>query len=278
MNKLTIIILSLVLLIGVLASLMVQQQAQAKRRTYSTLIQQQANRVAELTAEQQHLSGSVAQASNLDARMNSAELSRLRTQAMAFRKQIEELEKVRAGKLSMSLHQACSVPDHSLRGGSIGVVSDSGAGDYNDDLYKTAWSSTNNPALRDAFNLKYAIWQYTVAHQGQFPTALDEVAPYTYKGQNILAGTLKERDPMAGADEFDLVYQGSRQDLVNVPEEAVAMLRERQPWPTPAGKWARTYAMANGHIIIVESDDDFRSWESQHIVPPPPAESRAGRQ
>ncbi len=27
--------------------------------------------------------------------------------------------------------------------------------------------------------------------------------------------------------------------------------------------------MANGFVRIVESDDNFQSWEAEHIIPPP---------
>jgi hypothetical protein len=101
--------------------------------------------------------------------------------------------------------------------------------------------------------------------------SLEQVAPYVYKGENPLAGTLKGRDAMAGANDFELVYQGSRQELTNVPEEAVAMIRERQAWPTPGEKSARVYVMVNGRVIVVESDDSFQSWEAKHIIPPPSA-------
>ena len=64
-----------------------------------------------------------------------------------------------------------------------------------------------------------------------------------------------------------MVYRGSLKDLTEIPQQVVALLRERQPWPTPNGKLARIYAMANGFVKIVESDDNFQSWESQHIIP-----------
>ncbi len=67
--------------------------------------------------------------------------------------------------------------------------------------------------------------------------------------------------------QFEIVYQGSYNELTNVPLQAVALIRERQPWPTPGGKWARIYIMA-GEIEIVESDDNFQSWEAAHIIPP----------
>jgi len=66
-----------------------------------------------------------------------------------------------------------------------------------------------------------------------------------------------------------LVFEGSTNELTHVPWQEVALIRERQAWPTPGGKWARIYVTADGQIEIVESDDNFQSWEAEHIVPPP---------
>ena len=66
-----------------------------------------------------------------------------------------------------------------------------------------------------------------------------------------------------------MIYQGSLKELTNVPQQAVALIRQRQAWPTPLGKWARIYVMAGGDLNVVESDDNFQSWEAAHIIPPP---------
>ena len=71
--------------------------------------------------------------------------------------------------------------------------------------------------------------------------------------------------------EFEMVYQGSLKELTSIPDQVVALLRERQAWPTPRGKWARIYVMANGFVKVVESDDNFQSWDAEHIIPPPSA-------
>jgi tellurite resistance-related uncharacterized protein len=73
---------------------------------------------------------------------------------------------------------------------------------------------------------------------------------------------------MTGTSEFEMVYQGSYNELTNVPLQEVALIRERHAWPTPSGKWARIYVMAGGEVNIVEADDNFQSWEAAHIVPP----------
>jgi tellurite resistance-related uncharacterized protein len=74
---------------------------------------------------------------------------------------------------------------------------------------------------------------------------------------------------LLGSSDFELVFQGSKKELTNVPEQAVALLRERQAWQTPSGKWARIYVMAGGEVKVVESDGSFQSWEAAHVIPPP---------
>ena len=76
---------------------------------------------------------------------------------------------------------------------------------------------------------------------------------------------------MTGTSKFEMVYQGSYNELTNVPWQEVALIRERQAWPTPSGKWARIYVTANGEVKVVESDDNFQSWEAEHLIPPPAA-------
>ena len=275
MRKLRISVVAVFAIAGVAVSLGLHRHAEIKLRETDAVLRQQDAQLAELAAEHQRLSNLVAQADTSPAKNRSAELEKLRSEAQALRNQITELRKRLAETHRPGSWQTASMLDPTQRGGSVAVVSDSDSEDYKNQLYNMGWFCTNSPAMRDTYNLKYAIWQYTLAHEGAFPPNLDQLAPYVYKaGENPLAGTLKGRDPMAGVDEFDLVYQGSRQELTNVPQEAVVMIRERQPWPTPRGKWARIYATVSGRIMLVESDDNFQSFEAEHIIPPPSAGQR----
>ena len=76
---------------------------------------------------------------------------------------------------------------------------------------------------------------------------------------------------LSGTNQFEIVYHGSVEDLKNVPGGAVALIRDRQTWIAPSGKQARVYGLANGSSQIVESDDDFKAWESEHVVSSAPA-------
>jgi hypothetical protein len=83
------------------------------------------------------------------------------------------------------------------------------------------------------------------------------------------SGAPPKQQESSRLSEFEMVYQGSYNELTNVPWQEVALIRERQAWPTPSGKWARIYVTADGDVKVVESDDNFQSWEAEHIIPPP---------
>jgi hypothetical protein len=75
--------------------------------------------------------------------------------------------------------------------------------------------------------------------------------------------------PLTGTNDFELVFQGSQSDLTNIPPRRVALIRERQCL-TLEGKWERVYGYADGAVEIIQSDDNFQSWDAQHIIPSQP--------
>lgn len=147
------------------------------------------------------------------------------------------------------------------------MVSDSDSEKYKIALYKLASASPHSPPLtngdttRDARNLSRGVRFYAREHDGQLPAHFAQAAAY-----------YSQDEPVPRADEFEMVYQGSLKELTNVPAQAVALIRERQAWPTPGGKWARLYVMVSGEVKVVECDDNFQSWETAHVVPSPAAE------
>ena len=122
--------------------------------------------------------------------------------------------------------------------------------------------------LNDARAITAALRKYADQYQGVFPLNLDQAAAY-------LPQALKEDSPpwanapLTGTNNFEIVYRGSQNELTNIPLRRVALIREWQPWMAPEGKWARVYGYADGAADIVESDDNFQSWDAQHIIPPP---------
>src|SRR5438132_670890 len=86
-------------------------------------------------------------------------------------------------------------------------------------------------AIADAGSLALAIVKYAADHQGEISADLERLAPYLRKNHLTLTGT----------NEFEIVHTGTFDRVTNFPSQAVAILRERQPWLAPSGRWARAY-------------------------------------
>ncbi|HEY1789456.1 MAG TPA: hypothetical protein VGJ73_14965, partial [Verrucomicrobiae bacterium] len=95
---------------------------------------------------------------------------------------------------------------------------------------------------------------YASDNQGQFPTNFDQVAGYT------------NQFPGSSTNGFEIVYQGSRNQLTNVAD---AIVVESGAWPTLEGKWAKAYGFADGHSEVhVEANGDFTAFEQNHSALP----------
>jgi hypothetical protein len=102
MSKLKIILVSVFVVGGLTASLLIQDQAEGKLRESDAVLRRQDNQLAALAAEHQRLSNLVAQANSSSAEDQLPELAKLRSQAEAFRKQTNELGKQLASFASLA--------------------------------------------------------------------------------------------------------------------------------------------------------------------------------
>jgi hypothetical protein len=265
LKRLKIILVGAFAFGGVMAALLIQHRAQVRLRENAVVLGQQTRQLAEMTAECRRLSDLLAPTNDSSTNTQMAELLRLRSVAAGLRTQVSALEKQMPQIARATLSFATPAPLRPNKDfpGSVVVVSDSNSREYEALLYNMA----DKLSMGDARNLSYAVRGYARAHDGEFPGSFDEAAPYVFKGEYPLGGTRKGRDPMAGSDAFDLVYQGSLNDVTNIPINAVALIRERVAWPTSAGKWAKLYVMLAGRVVVVESDDNFQSWEVAHLIP-----------
>ena len=263
MKKLKIICAGVIVGAGVMASLLVQRHARTKLLESDTLLQQQDNQLAELSAENQRLSNLVAQTElHAQAKTNGAspndradELAKLRAKVEALRQQTKQLAKQVAEKRRVAGTQFFTSGDSNLL-------------DHNHEQNITfAGGPRADGKLNDARGLNAALRKYADDHQGEFPRNLDPVAPYLPKPLEANSPPWANA-PLSGTNDFEMVYQGSQNDLSNIPPRRVALIRERQPWLTADGKWARVYGYADGAASTVESDDNFQSWDAQHIIPP----------
>ena len=240
------------------ASLLVQRHAQTRLREHADLLREQEGQRAELVAENERLSKLAVQ-----ARMNSAtipedrtaELTQLRTKVDGLRRQTHQMAKQLA-------------ENRRLAGVQFFLQSDFDLLEHN---HESAITSAGLPRaagkLNDARALTAALRKYAGENAGEFPLDLSQLAPYLPKALEADSPPWADR-PLTGSNDFEVVYEGSQNDLSNIPPRRVALIRERQPWLTPEGNWAKVYGYADGAASVVESDDNFQSWDAQHIVPP----------
>jgi len=289
LRQLEIIVIAAIAAIGVVASLAIQHRGQRKLHEKETVLRQQVNQLDKLAAEHQRLSSFLVEpgssATNVPADDYTAELEKLRSEAERLRKHTNELAKQLAENRRARPLPRAAMPTALSITIARDVVSDSNSEEYKVQLYRIASAAphslplTNDRTMHDARQLSSAVSKYARDHQGEFPTSFDQAAPYFYEVQaqqdeetRKLESSLppKQQESLLPS-EFEMVYQGSLKELTSIPDQVVALLRERQAWPTPRGKWARIYVMANGFVRVVESDDNFQSWEAEHIIPPPSA-------
>ena len=243
---------------AVLASLIIQHRTQAKFSENNDILQFQKNQLAELEAENQHLSNLVVQLNTNSSPVEDvrAELARLRAKAAALREQTSQL----ATKLAKNRR---SMGTQYFARGDFNLL------EHNSEIASTLGGGPRATGkLNDARALTAALRKYADEHQGEFPLSLDQIAPYLPKPLEA-DSPLWVDAPLTGTNDFEIVYQGSQNDLTNIPLRRVALIREQQPWLTPDGKWARVYGYADGSASTVESDDNFQSWDAQHVVPLP---------
>ena len=106
-----------------------------------------------------------------------------------------------------------------------------------------------------------AFFQFAEQHQGRFPTSFEEAA-------SLLPDEVKAQTSLA-ADQFEIVYQGSPNEITN--PHTIIVVREKEAWQTSDGGWARAYSFADGHSEIHKAvDGNFQPWEQQHLVTPLP--------
>ena len=240
MTKLKIISIVVIAIAGVAASLMIQSKSQVKFREREALLQQQDKQLAALTAENQRLSNLVAHADSAPPEDHTVKLAKLRSEAEALKKQTNDLGRQLEKNHESQPSQPAPIPE-------------SHTPEYWEQLHQMAGSKAT-----DARNIAFAFNSYASDHQGQCPSNFDQIASYLAKENLSLSGT----------NQFEIVYQGSFDKLKGVPSGTVAVIRDQQTWEGPDGKMMRVYGMAGGSGEIVGSDDNFQSWEAQHIILP----------
>jgi len=238
MTKLKLTLIFATVAISAAIALFIHQNARVKMRENEAALRQQESQLNQLLSEQQRLSNQVAEAKN-STNSQLSELTKLRNQAQALQEQTNQL-----GIQVKSNRQ--------LRASQRAVAAESRPPEYYKELLRVAGAKPI-----DGRNLSTAFIMYASDHQGRFPSSLDQVAKYL------------AQYPLSGTNKFDMIYHGSLDELKGIPRGSVAVVRDRQTWIAPSGKRARVYGMADGHSEIIESDDDFKAWEAEHIISAP---------
>ena len=216
--------------------LVIDQRTQGSLRQLDESLQKQSVLLTQRQAENLRLSDRVRPAAN-----TQADLERLRQDAADLRTQARAAEEQNR-QLLASLHTA------QQRGGRLVWQP---AGLMDEAKEKTSFS----------MKLGLALVEFASDHQGQFPTTFDlaRAAIPARVGQ----------ETNASLDQFEIVYSGTLSAFTNYSRPDVLLLREKQPWRTTGGHWAKVYVFADGHGESLSAvGDDFEAWENKHIILP----------
>jgi hypothetical protein len=250
MTRARAIFLGVIIAAGVAASLLIDQLGRRRALENDALLRHQESQLTQMALENRRLSNLVAEAKSAKSREDDrlAEVARLRAEAESLRQKASQRNREVPGP-------------HRLSGAQVFSTSDSSVRDHND----VGVRRMGGGRVGDAITLAQAMRLYAKDHEGKFPSSLEDVSPYLPKDSS---DSQSWYHPLTGTNEFELVFQGSLTDLTNIPPHRVALIRERQPWPTADGKFGRVYGCADGAATTVISDDNFQSWDAQHIIPP----------
>jgi hypothetical protein len=257
MKKSNFILLIFIAATALAISFLIQRRADAALRQNENSLRQQQDEIARAAAESQRPSNRPARAADTSKQPDdySAELRQLQSRAGDLRSQENQLSnqlwksRLSAGtRLLASENYDLTNHNETIGGSSAGTLRVPGK-------------------LNDARAFTAAMQRYAREHEGVFPLSLDLVTSYLPPPltQNSKSW---ENAPVSGTNDFEIVYQGGTNELANIPLRRIALIRERQPWLTPDGKWARTYGYVDGDGEIDTSDDNFQSWDALHIIPP----------
>lgn len=98
---------------------------------------------------------------------------------------------------------------------------------------------------------------YAMDHQLQFPTSLDQAAPYLTT--DLTMDEVKS--------DCVIAFQGSMADIT-YPERTVVIMG-KESWQGLDGQWMKAYGFANGKGgVCFREQNDFSVFESRHTIPP----------
>jgi RNA polymerase sigma factor (sigma-70 family) len=240
MTKVKFSLISAAILASATTSLVIEQQARARLRETDESLRQQSAQLARVQADNQRVSNLAAKAAGVNDR---EELLRLRADAAALRNQAASLAAAREENRQL---QAALTAARQRQ--------------YKLDVHQVELPEERKG--KQGYAKQLILGARIFANEnGHFPTNLSQVA-----------ASLANRETNYTADQFELVFQGSLASLDQYAHPGgMLMLREKEAWKTPAGDWAKIYAMADGgSIVFGGTQEQLAAWEKQHILPPAP--------
>jgi hypothetical protein len=219
---------------GATTALVIQHQGQAKLRVANERLTEQ---LAQL--ESANVSNQLARAGDSKSISDEQfrELLRLRGEVGVLRQKTNELGKLREENQRLQAIQTDA--------------------NRQEQTMADAKQREREMSLRKMGNAKQgmiAFIMFADDNQKRFPTNFAQAALY-----------LKNDSMDQIESNFDIVYQGSRENLSN--SSATIVLKEKQAWQTLSGKWFKTYGFADGHSEIhSEPDGNFDAFEKDHTI------------
>lgn len=228
-----------VVVMGVAASLIVQQQAHARMRDTETEMQRQSEQLHQMAASNQELSNRLAQ---IDGQPDElADLARMRSEIAALQARTNDLAALRVENRRLKATRPDGAP-------------------------KTPLEIEEDKMARVVFAKQWLLTFriYADDHNDIFPTNFAEAASM-YDGPTNVS-----------TNAFELVYQGSFTALTN-PDDVI-MLKEKEPSLDERGHWVKIYGMADGAVQTLGMPlrwtargkkvtyDTFDAFEKDHII------------
>jgi RNA polymerase sigma factor (sigma-70 family) len=236
MTKMKYGLLTAVVIAGVSTSLVLERKATAMQRGSDLLLRQQSEQLGALSAEKEQLAKLATSLDNTGPQR--AELAKLHAEATSLRQQVSRLPDFRNENRRLLARYAQS---------------------------GTPLQAAEESMAKGSFakDLVFALISYSMDHNDRFPTNFEETAAF------LPPGTKAETNVTAA--QFEIVYHGTRSALVDPGETIV--VREKDPWVGPGGRWVKVYGFGDGHAQLhSEPDGDFTNYEQQHL---PPAQASA---
>jgi hypothetical protein len=227
---------------SVATPLIVYSLAQAKWHERDEFLRRLAGQLAELTAENEHLSDLVAEAkTNALSRDQLTELLRLRGQIRSLREKTNAIQRLQN-------------ENQGLQAG-LDTGQNPKAAQSEAELSKELAAETIDVMKNVFAELQSALKKFADDHKGRAPNSFSQLRNYF----PVSAGKR-----MPGLYTFEFI-----RDDAPRPDD-VLILREARTRRTPEGKLARVYAFSDGTVVEVyqADDDDFDVWEKARAALP----------